>query len=251
MKKIFAVLLVIGTILFFVSYRNDPKHAITHLAGKTDKPDSALQYEISVFGILPVGLARIDPPREEMLQGRKVYHLRATAKNLKWLSWLVTASSILDSYIDRKSFNPVVFRQKVSLQGKSYADKEILYDQARGVMTMGGVKRQISSGTQDPLSLIFNLRHLDFNRIKDFEMIINTNQKNYILRGQSEIHDMYAGKALHKLAYLKAAISRKDKNPYHKSSVSMVLLADKGNLPVLIKVFASGFLINAKLIDIQ
>jgi hypothetical protein len=251
MKRIFAVLLAIGIILFFASYRNDPKRVIMQLAGKTDKPVSALQYEMSVFGILPVGLARMELPREEMLQGQKVYHLRATADNLKWISWLVTASAVFDSYIDRKSFNPVVFRQKVSLKGKSYADKEILYDQARGVMSMAGIKRQILPGTQDPLSLIFNLRHLDFNRIKDFEMIINTNQKNYILRGTSEIRNMYIGKALRKLAFVKATISRKDKNPYHKSSLSMVLLADKGNLPVLIKIFASGFLMNAKLIDMQ
>jgi hypothetical protein len=53
------------------------------------------------------------------------------------------------------------------------------------------------------------------------------------------------------IAYVNATISRKDKNPYHKSEISLVMLADKENLPVLIRIFASGLLVQAKLVDIQ
>jgi len=50
---------------------------------------------------------------------------------------------------------------------------------------------------------------------------------------------------------LKGDISRRDKNPYHQTKISMVLVKDKENTPILINVFASGMLINVKLTSIK
>jgi hypothetical protein len=55
----------------------------------------------------------------------------------------------------------------------------------------------------------------------------------------------------YKFALIEAGIRRRDKDPYHKSNVTIVLLEGRENIPVFIKVFASGALLTAKLIDVK
>ncbi len=71
------------------------------------------------------------------------------------------------------------------------------------------------------------------------------------LVGKTNQQDITINKKTYRIVLVKAEIKRRDKNPYHKSNISMVLLREKENIPILIKVFASGILINAKLIDIR
>jgi hypothetical protein len=92
---------------------------------------------------------------------------------------------------------------------------------------------------------------MDFDRLKEIEMNINTNKKNYFLKGKVTPQDITIDKKLYKTFTLVATIKRSDKNPYHSSAITMVFLKDKENIPVLIKVVASGFLINARLIALE
>jgi hypothetical protein len=130
-------------------------------------------------------------------------------------------------------------------------NKEVYYDQKNGIMTLNNIRHQIPPHTQDPLSLLFNTMRMDFDKVEEIEMNINTNQKNYILKGIATQEDIIINKKTYRIVLAKAEIKRRDKNPYHKSNISMVLLNEKENIPILIKVFASGILINAKLIDIR
>jgi hypothetical protein len=210
-----------------------------------------LVYRINLLGFIPVGDAVFYAPKEEMLAGRKVYHLTASAKSLKSISLFLSGSADLDSYIDKESLNPVLFRQKISVRGKNDLVREASYDQAQSVMTLAGVKRQILPDTQDHLSAIFNLRRMDFEKTRNYDLNINTNQKNYSLKGSARPGQIVLKGKVYKTVFLEASISRRDKNPYHKSMMSMLLLKDEGNLPIMIKVFASGALINVRLIEIR
>lgn len=254
MKKILLLLvalLILFSIFLFYS-NNNPRITIYHLLKKGDIKSGELIYRVNLFGIIPLSEAIFRSERIEKYDGREVYHLSASAEPLKLYSGLFKGYGIVDSYVDTQTFDPILFRQKTAIPDKGIIDKEVLYDQQNGIMTLAGVKRVILPDTQDPLSLIFNIRHMNFDNIKNLEMNINTNQKNYIFQGTVSQKDILINNQTHKIIVIKAEIKRRDKNPYHRSTLTIVLLKNKNeNIPILIKAFASGFLINAKLIDIK
>lgn len=241
-RKVFivAIVLVVFCACFYF-YNNSSYLVLSKLPKNAKFSLGKLTYRVYLFGLFPVAQAQINFENKKEYQGREVYYLSASAESLKIISNLFYASASSESYINIEDNNPVFFRQKIIVKGKADVVKEARYDQKNGIMIINDVKREILPNTQDALSAIFNLRRMDFNVIKDFEIVLNTNQKNYVLKGVSELKDG--------LVLLKGDIRRKDKNnPYHRSQIGMVLLPEKGNLPVSIKVFASGILITAKLI---
>jgi len=252
MKKWLLLFIVIILGLAFVVYNNSNIKSITSgLDKKGDIKSGELRYRIYLFGILPVGEAVFGVEKIEQYKGQTVYHLNASAKSLNAFSKFFKGRAVLDSYIDIKQLTPLVFKEKIAISGKQGIDREITYDQKNGIMSIAGVKRQILPDTQDPLSAIFNLKRFNFDKIKDIEMNINTNHKNYIVKGTAVQREISINKKIYKIVSAQAEIRRRDKNPYHKSSITIVLLKEKENIPILIKVFASGVLINARLIDIK
>jgi hypothetical protein len=251
MKKILLIISVVILIFLFIAMSNDPKIIIAKLAKNGDLEAGELRYRIKLFGLLPLAEATIRAEKAEEYRGEKVYHLSASAKTIKMVSKFLKGEASLDSFVDMQGLSPIAFKQRVRVSGKSDVDKEIIYDQRQGIMSIGDVHRQIPAGTQDPLSAIFSLKKMDFDKIKEFEMNINTNQKNYILKGRATSKEIAIKGKTYKIAFLEVSISRRDKNPYHKSRIKMVLLRGKENTPVLIKVFAGGVSLSAQLIDIK
>lgn len=252
MKKILIIFFIIILFFGFIIYRNGaPKIIISDLLKKDDIKPGELRYKIYLLGILPIGDAFLQDKKAEKYKGRMAYHLSAVAQSSKIFSELFGASAVLDSYVDTQELKPMVFKQKLIVSGKKDIDKEVIYDQKQNIISIGGIRRQTFPGTQDPLSAILNIRKIDFDKIQEFEMNINTNQKNYILKAAVTPGNIKISSKIYKIFTLKSTVSRRDKNPYHKSNITMVLLKDKENIPVLIKVFASGILINAKLTDIK
>ncbi|MBU1929444.1 MAG: DUF3108 domain-containing protein [Candidatus Omnitrophica bacterium] len=252
MKKVLIVVAAILLCLFIISYFNArPDSALAILAKKGASPTGDLKYRVYLLGILPVGEAVLYSANKEDYQAQPVYHLRAEARSLKIFSKFFSGFAVLDSYIDTVSFNPRLFKQKVKFSGKPDINKEVFYDQDGNVMALLGVKRQIMPNTQDPLSLIYKFRHMDFDKVKDFDLSLNTNQKNYMIKGTASVSETSLSKVIYKTALVNAEIRRRDKNPYHKSRISILFLKGRENVPLLIKVIASGFLINAKLVEIK
>ncbi len=251
MKRILFFLIIAVLFLACVVYNNsDPKVIISELAKKGDIRQGDLKYRINLFGIIPIGEATLSLERQVDYKGSKVYHLNAVAVPLKCYAKFFKGYATLDSYVDLDTLNPVLFKQKVEAPGKENSFKEVSYDQKKGTMSLEGVQRSIFPNTQDPLSAVFNIRRMDFDNAKRIEISINTNQKNYILAGSAEISDLSVNKRVYKIAVLNTEIKRRNKDSYHKSKVLMVLLRGKENIPISIKVFASGIVINAKLIGI-
>lgn len=252
MKKLLIFLILVVLFLVYVVWNNtNPKLIISRLVKGGDLETGALRYRIYLLGVIPAGEVVFGIEKLERYKGQQVYHLTASGQSLSIFSKFFNSYAVLDSYIDTQKFNPVVFKQILVVKGQKSIEKEVIYDQKQGIMSISGLQRNISPNTQDPLSAIFNIRRMDFDKTKEFEVNINTNQKNYILKGTAYPKDISINNKIFKTVILGAQISRRDKNPYHKSMITMVLLKEKMNIPILIKVFASGFLINAKLIDIK
>ncbi len=251
-KLLFTIIaVVILSSIFLFYYNNSPKIIVSSLAGKTNVQAKELIYRVNLFGVLPVADAILKVERLEEYNGQKVYHLSATADSLRWYTKMYNAYAILDSYADINTHDPILFRQKAVIANEKVINKEVYYDQKNGIMTLNNIRRQIPPHTQDPLSLLFNIMHMDFDRVEGLEMNINTNQKNYVIKGLKRSRDMSIDKKAYKLVFLNADIERREKSPYHQSKISIVFCCDKENIPILIKVFASGAFLSAKLIEVR
>ena len=191
------------------------------------------------------------PQDKELYQAKESYHLSAFAKTQDWLSPIFSSRAAVDSYLDVRTLEPLMFREQVIIKNKPDKVKEVIYDQKNQVMSIEGQRRHILSGTHDPLSAIAFIRRIDFDLVKDFQININTNQKNYILKGTAESYILRVSGKSYPIAVLKADISRNENNPYHKSKVTMVVLKDRENLPLLIKVFSGGVFISARLTEMK
>ncbi|MCM8795351.1 MAG: DUF3108 domain-containing protein [Candidatus Omnitrophica bacterium] len=253
MKKF--IVIILGIILFSIiisAYNNNPKVIISRLTKREGLIKGGdLKYRIYLLGVIPLGEAVFSRERIEPYDKKNVYHLSASAQSLKLFSNFFNASAVFDSYVDMDNLNPILFKQRIKITGKKDMERIAFYDQKNKVMTIDGVKRQILPNTQDPLSAMLNLRRLDFDKLKDIEMNINTNQKNYILKGMAKEEELSINinKKIYKIVKAEATIQRRDKNPYHKTSITMILLREKENIPLLIRVFASGVLIYGRLIE--
>lgn len=253
MKKILVIIIaiIISSSIFLFYYNNSPKVIISSLVRRSNAGAKELIYRVNLFGILPVADAVLKVGEMQEYNGQQVYHLSATANSLKWCAKMFNAYATLDSYIDINTNDPILFRQKTVIANEKAINKEVYYDQKNGIMTLNNIRRQIPPHTQDPLSLLVNTMRMDFDKVEEIEMNINTNQKNYLVKGIKQSRDISINKKAYKLVFLDADIKRREKSPYHQSKISIVFCRDKENIPILIKVFASGAFLNAKLIDIK
>ncbi len=234
MKKI--LLIVLGVLVIFIVgfyYNNSsPGIILSRLPPNSLERVGDLKYRINFLNVLPTGEATLCAEKTEEYKGKIVYHSRAHAETSGLVYKFFPAKAMLDSYVDTQDNNPLLFKQKLIVSGKTDVEKEIFYDQKANIMSIGGVKRSILPDTQDPLSAMLRLSKMDFNKIRDFEMNINTNQKNYSLKGTVVPKEISSAGRRYKVYLLKAEIKRRDKNnPYHRSKITMVVLRADKNIP--------------------
>jgi len=225
--------------------KGSPQDTIPHFNGTQT-------YRVNLLGIIPAGKLVINPEKtDERYPG--FFILTAAAETLPWLQSFYPAKASLYSRIQSQTLAPVEFTQTISLHGKKESVKKILYDQDQGIMTLEGQQRTIPLQTQDPLSLLNNLRNMNLSSTKSFEYTINTNQKNYLFSAIVKPASISVTGTASQGYLVKATIQRKDKNnPYHRSQVDIFYLAyHNANIPVVINVFASGFFVNLKLIALD
>lgn len=252
MRRFLVISSVVVVLVIFATWNSSkPANIICRVVERIGASQGELKFGIDLFGVFPVGEAVIMPQGKELYQAKEAYHLSAFAKSTDWLSPFFSGRAAVDSYLDVRSLEPLMFREKVIIKNKPDKVKEVIYDQRNQVMTIEGQRRHILAGTHDPLSAIAYIRRMDFDRVKDFQVNINTNQKNYILKGTAESYILRVSGKNYPIAVLKADISRNKNNPYHKSKVTMVVLKDRENLPLIIKVFAGGVFISAKLTGME
>jgi len=249
MKKIIVGFLILVSLIIsvtgFNAYNDNPKVIIGKVFKNSVVFSQKLTYRVYAFGLFPVGDAILYAPTLERINDDEFYHLTAQAKTTLLVSSFLKGQAVLDSYIDRNTYLPVKFKQKVDLLGKPSQEKEVVYDQKSGEMVLNGVKRQILPNTHDPLSLMFSLRRIDFLRTREFEMYLNTNQKNYVFKGAAaNSQEVVISNQRYELEFLKAQIFRKDKNSFHRTNISSLFLKSSGSeefIPVWIKIFSSGY----------
>ncbi|MEK7172651.1 MAG: DUF3108 domain-containing protein [Patescibacteria group bacterium] len=244
MKKIlFMAIIVLIIASVIASLGNNPESILTNMGKpKGSSGIKRLHYKVYLFGVLPVGTAVLGDNGVGSYKGASARHLSAIAQSSEAISRIYPFQAALDAYLDTKTLLPLFFSQRLTSAGKEII-KEVSYDQKNGIMEKAGVRRNIEPNTYEPLSLLLKIRSMDLSKEGSFDFNINNNQKNYAFQGA-----VAKGR---KFFTLKAKIFRRDKNQYHRSEVTFVLSPDLENAPVLIKVFASGAFLTARLTGIE
>ena len=250
MKKFIIFILVILTAAIVISAgRNNPKTIINKLdVARLENQSKQLIFKVYFLGIFPLGEAVLKDNGLVRFEGNDLYLLSAQANAGGFISRLYPFSASLESYLEARTFLPVIFRQKLRTKDKEIV-KEARYDQENNIMEITGQKRNILPETREPLSALYKLRRMDLDKTANFDLNINTNQKNYAFTGSIASDNIQTKNGPANIYRLKGRIFRRDKNPYHQSRVEFVLLGNQHKTPLYIKVFASGALITARLID--
>lgn len=248
--------LLVSVILYVAkeSSSNSPVSIIRYngLENESSADSNILVFRVNYLGLIPAGQARLENKGIEFYQGRSVYHLSAEAKPLDFYSKFFKAQAQADSYVDSDKLYTLKFEQILMPPNNPEDKKEILYDQENNFMELRGVKRHILPGTHDPLSAIFYIRHQNLEIGKVFDININTNQKNYQLYAKVIGREEYAlGAKRVGVWVLEGIIRRRDKNPYHKTTMKLWLLDNPSKIPVLIKTMTNIGLITTRLTEVE
>lgn len=242
-KILFIAVIVLIFALVVSSLGNNPESILTNIGKPKGSADiKRLHYKVYLFGVLPVGTAILDDMGVGSYKSASARHLCAIAQSSGVISQVYPFQATLDAYLDTRTLLPLFFTQRLTSAGKEIV-KEVSYDQKNGIMEKAGVRRNIEPNTYEPLSLLLKIKSMDLSKEGSFDFNINNNQKNYCFQG-AVVKDR-------KFFTLKAKIFRRDKNQYHRSEVTFVLSPDLENAPVLIKVFASGAFLTARLTGID
>ena len=249
MKKVLIVIIVSLLLAVFISANQDnPRTILARLdTAKLENQAKQLVCRVYFLGLFPVGRAVLRDEGLVRFEGSNFYHLSAQAGVESLISKMYPFSANIDSYLDPKTFLPIVFRQDIQAKDKELK-KEVRYNQINNVMEIGGEKRTIFPETYEPLSALYKLRRMDLDKMPNFDLNINTNQKNYAFTGDITKENIQTKSGSVGIYRLKGQIFRRDKNPYHQSKIEIVLLDNGPKTPIFIKIFASGVLITVRLI---
>jgi len=250
------ILFLLVIVLFALNEirNNNPLTIIKYnkLQDKLSADSNIFAFRVNFQGLIPAGHAILENKGEESYQGKKVYHLSAKASPLGFYTRFFKAGVQVDSYVDAAKLYTLKFQQSLDLPDKNKDKKVVLYDQDKNFMELNGVKRQIMPQTQDPLSAIFYIQHQEFELGKVFDLNINTNQKNYQLYAMVVRREEYAleGKKIG-VWVLEGTIRRRDKNPYHKTTMKMWLLDNPSKTPIFIKTMTNIGQVTARLSGVE
>ena len=248
-QKIIIIIVIIWIAMIAIStYQNNPQTILSNVdTARLESQAKQLICKVYFLGIFPAGKAVLRDEGLTKLEGSNFYHLSAQAGVESFLSKIYPFSANIDSYLSPETFLPIVFRQNIQAKDKELK-KEVRYNQTNNVMEISGEKRTIFPETYEPLSALYKLRRMDLDKMPNFDLNINTNQKNYAFTGDISKENIQTKSGSVGIYRLKGQIFRRDKNPYHQSKIEIVLLDNGPKTPIFIKVFASGVLITVRLI---
>ena len=120
MKKILLILFILVLSLVLVAqHNNSPRVIISRVFKDNPTYSGFLKYKVYFLGFIPMGEAKLSPPEIEEYQGQKVYHLHGAADSFASYSKFYRAHAEIDSYLDLKKLNPLLFKQRLVIAGKT------------------------------------------------------------------------------------------------------------------------------------
>jgi hypothetical protein len=192
MKKILIIVLAILTSGCGVSrnYRiaENPKDIVIEAPVKELTVGERFTYKAEWLG-MNVGIARLTVRGITERNGRKVYHIVATAETTPVLSKLYKVEDTISTYLDVEGLYPVRF-EKQQREGGYRSDEYTDFDHKKGkafyFSRLNHSKKEynIPAKVQDPLSCMYYFRLQDVVVGKSIFADVNADEKNYLLEAK-------------------------------------------------------------------
>ena len=253
LKTSFLVLLAVIVIFSIIEVAKDsPTSILKGIIKKGSLEGDSVKFAAKFLGVVTAGEAIIENTGLERFKGKSAYHLVVRGQSANWIAPFFKAEAVCDSYTDKNKLHALQFKMHVVLSGHPTEDKIVSYDQKNLIMDTGEEQRQILPNTHDPLSLMFYLRNQEFSLGKEFDLNINTNQKNYQFKTKVIDKKTYQiGDKKIDVWIVKADVNRRGKSKRNKSSVTMWLLDNDSKTPILFKVMTPICPIVIRLIEVK
>lgn len=187
-----------------------------------------------------VGTATLSIEEITTKNGRKVYHILATAESSALISKIYKVEDYISTYLDVEFLYPVRFEKK-QREGGYRSDEYTDFDQEKGrafyFSRLNHAKKEfdIPEKVQDPLSCLYYFRLQDIDVGKSIFANVNADEKNYLVeakvhnKGFIKIEDVGEWEAfmVEPLPWFQGKITRKAK-------ATIWFSADKKRIPLLV-----------------
>ena len=137
-------------------------------------------YAIKYLDLVPLLDVRV---KVNSAQSESNISLEADASARGILAMLVDVSIQMKSLINKESTVPLEYNQRIRI-GKDIKIKDAVFDREQLVMSSKDRQVAINKYTQDPLSALFYISALDFNYVRNFDVLINAGKTNYKLNAK-------------------------------------------------------------------
>ena len=141
---------------------------------------------------MDVGTATLSVEEVTTQNGRKVYHILATAESAALISKIYKVKDYISTYLDVEFLYPVRF-EKEQREGGYRSDEYTDFDQERGMAfyfsRLNHSKKEyaIPEKVQDPLSCLYYFRLQDIDVGKSVFANVNADEKNYLV--EAKVHN--------------------------------------------------------------
>lgn len=252
MKKLlgFVSLLALFVVVFAL-LENNPKSVVGLLMKDDLQEATAVNFNVKLFGFIPVGSAIIENKGPGVFQGDDVLRFGAYARPNFPLSLIFDGEIKINCSVDARTFLSRYYQESFRIGKHRLESREIIYNQAENMMISEGRRVDILPETLDPLAAVNYIRKINFNEVKYFDLNINSSRKNYIFRGEvDEIKYRIRGEEV-KAWKLTGDIKRRDKTPEHSSRVIVWIMDNATRTPIFVKILFPKFFYSAKVSDIR
>ncbi len=252
----FFIILALVVLLSREWLLQSPKNIIKALDKRNISEIRGLTYKLNFISIIPFGVATVENKGLLNFRGRNLRYFRGSAKALKFFSILgLNAECELESYVDPINFNAYFFQEKTKTFLKPPEHKKIIYNQEAHMMEGPEGTYPILPNTKDLLSICFYFKNQKFELGKEFEIYLNTNQKNYILNIKvSDKNNFNVDDKNFTVWVLESSFERYDKSAshsQHEAFLKIWILEDYENIPIRFEVETCYPLFVAYLIDVN
>lgn len=165
-----------------------PEEVIIEAPAKKLNIGEKFTYKAEWLGV-DVGIATLSVRGIVERNGRKVYHILATAETTPIISKLYKVKDKISTYLDVEGLYPVRF-EKQQREGGYRSDEYTDFDQVKArafyFSRLNRSKKEydIPRKVQDPLSCMYYFRLQDVSVGKSIFADVNTDEKNYLLEAK-------------------------------------------------------------------
>jgi hypothetical protein len=124
--------------------------------------------------------------KDEMLNGRKVYHVAGDGRTLSSYEWFFKVRDLYETYIDQETLLPLKFDRRVS-EGSTKFENHVTFNRKTSQATSTHGTYKVPTCVQDVLSTIYYARNIDYSKYKTgdkipFSMFLDDQVYNLYIR---------------------------------------------------------------------